>query len=147
MSLFISSQASPITRDSCTLVESSPARHSEGSSQEDCLPFILDDDSSGHDVSPSVVMKNASRRSTYGFSVDNKLDESPVCSPSRNMDNPSRYSNAIRRSETTSSRNDSYRYLDGSVKGDQILSNQKLNQIPPEGGKFYLPLIFIFHFD
>ncbi|KAH7672810.1 Non-specific serine/threonine protein kinase protein [Dioscorea alata] len=137
------SQASPITRDNCTLVESSPARHSEGSSQEDCLPFILDDDSSGHDVSPSVVMKNASRRSTYGFSVDNKLDESPVCSPSRNTDNPSRYSNAIHISETTSSRNDSYRYLDGSVKGDQILSNQKLNQIPPEDPSIVDSLEFV----
>ncbi|KAJ0984039.1 hypothetical protein J5N97_002395 [Dioscorea zingiberensis] len=123
------SQASSITRDCSAMVESSPARHSEASSQEDCLPFLLDDESSGHDVSPSVVMQKTPTRSTYGFSVENKLDKSPACSPSRNMDNPSRYNNTVQRLETTSSRNDSYRHLDGSIKGTRMLANQ-LPEVP-----------------
>ncbi|CAI0427339.1 unnamed protein product [Linum tenue] len=45
-----------------------------GSSQEDCLPFFLDDDSSGPDRSPSFSTRKPSIKTTYGFSLDARND-------------------------------------------------------------------------
>lgn len=49
-------------------------RDTEESSQDDCLPFFLDDDSSGPEGSPSFLRRRTSMKSTYGFSVDAKVD-------------------------------------------------------------------------
>ena len=71
-------------------------RPSWKSSQEDCLPFLLDDEPTEQDGSSSVVESRGSIRSTYGFSVDNKVDKSSVSSPSRNVGAVSRFSNSQR---------------------------------------------------
>ncbi|CAL1378976.1 unnamed protein product [Linum trigynum] len=45
-----------------------------GSPQEDCLPFFLDDDSSGPDRNPSFSTRKPSIKTTYGFSLDARND-------------------------------------------------------------------------
>ncbi|KAL6342548.1 hypothetical protein AAG906_012400 [Vitis piasezkii] len=50
--------------DGFPLFECNLVRKTEASSQEDCMSFPLDDDSSGR----------SSMKSTYGFSLDNKVD-------------------------------------------------------------------------
>lgn len=56
------------TMDDSSLSGSSPARGSENS-QEDFLPFLLDDDSSGTEWSPSFS-KRSPVKNTHGFSVN-----------------------------------------------------------------------------
>ncbi|EXB36713.1 Serine/threonine-protein kinase ATG1 [Morus notabilis] len=51
----------------------SPARKTDDNSQEDILPFFLDDESSGPEGSPSYL-RRSSMKSTYGFSLDAKVD-------------------------------------------------------------------------
>ncbi|KAG6434352.1 hypothetical protein SASPL_105982 [Salvia splendens] len=50
-----------------------PGRNAEENSQEDCLPFSLDDDSSVPVGSPSP--KRSTMRSMYGFSLDSKFEQ------------------------------------------------------------------------
>ena len=87
--------------------ECNPARKRDESSQEDCLPFFLDDDSSGPEGSPGL--RRSSVKSTYGFSLDTKVDRhegSPTTS--RNIDRTLRYSTA-RQKESVSLRSDSHK--------------------------------------
>lgn len=72
--------------------DSSAMRNMEESSQEDCMPFILDDDSSGPEGSPSFSRRRPSMKSTYGFSLDTKADRREA-SPSTSF----RYGNATRK--------------------------------------------------
>ncbi|XP_062095465.1 serine/threonine-protein kinase ATG1c [Humulus lupulus] len=53
------------------LSDSNPVRKTDENSQEDCLPFFLDDDSSGPEGSPSYL-RRPSMKSTIGFSLDTK---------------------------------------------------------------------------
>ncbi|MCL7044993.1 hypothetical protein MKW94_015266, partial [Papaver nudicaule] len=48
-----SSRTPPRTKVVNTAAECRPGRPAEASSQDDCLPFALDDDTSGPDASPS----------------------------------------------------------------------------------------------
>lgn len=59
------------------------------SSPDDCLPFILDDDSSGPDGSPSFLRRRTSAKSTYGFSLDSKREA--ASSTTRPVDHSSRH--------------------------------------------------------
>jgi len=112
----MSSRTSLDMRDAFPSVESSPARPSGESSQEDCLPFLLDDESSGQDGSSSALKSRGSIRSTYGFSVDNKVDKSPVSSPSRNVGGVSRFSSSPKKLESASYGRDSHRLCSRNVK-------------------------------
>ncbi|CAL0324790.1 unnamed protein product [Lupinus luteus] len=58
--------------------ESDPLRRTEENYQEDCLPFFLDDDSSGAEGSPSFSRKKSSVKSTYGFDLNTMLDKVEV---------------------------------------------------------------------
>ncbi|KAK1312050.1 CBL-interacting serine/threonine-protein kinase 11 [Acorus calamus] len=82
------SRASSMTGDCFPMAENIQASPQEDTFQEDCLPFLLDDESSGQDGSLSV--QKTSMRSTYGFCLDNKVDNRPSCSD--NMSIASRYS-------------------------------------------------------
>ena len=53
---------------------SSPSRNMEESSQEDCLPFLLDDDSSGPEGSPSHLKRTSSMKSSSGFNIDARVE-------------------------------------------------------------------------
>ena len=68
-----------------------PARKRDESSQEDCLPFFLDDDSGGPEGSPAL--RRSLVKSTYGFFLDTNVDRhegSPTTS--RHIDRTQRYS-------------------------------------------------------
>ncbi|XP_021759215.1 serine/threonine-protein kinase ATG1c-like isoform X2 [Chenopodium quinoa] len=66
-------------------------KNSVESSPDDCLPFLLDDDCSGPDGSPSFPGRRSSIKSTCGFSVDSRKEA--VSSSIRHVDHSSRQSN------------------------------------------------------
>ncbi|KAF8396839.1 hypothetical protein HHK36_018474 [Tetracentron sinense] len=104
-------------RNEFPLAESNPVRHTEESSQEDCPPFILGDDSNGPERSPSFPTRRSSMKSTYGFSLDAKVDKRTTASnTSNNMDVASRYVSAIHKLENTGFRFDCHRPSDGNFK-------------------------------
>ncbi|PON59921.1 Serine/threonine protein kinase [Parasponia andersonii] len=67
------------------LSDSNPVRKIDENSQEDCLPFFLDDDSSGPEGSPSHL-RRSSMKSTYGFSLDSKADRHEASSLGTKVD-------------------------------------------------------------
>ncbi|KFK36682.1 hypothetical protein AALP_AA4G155800 [Arabis alpina] len=71
---FSRSRLGPRTTDGFLSSESSPSRNMEESSQEDSLPFFLDDDSSGPDGSPSYLKRTSSMQSSSGFNVDTRVE-------------------------------------------------------------------------
>ncbi|KAL1195882.1 Serine/threonine-protein kinase ATG1b [Cardamine amara subsp. amara] len=81
--------------------ESSPSRNMEEISQEDCLPFFLDDDSSGPEGSPSYFKHTSPMKSSYGFSVETRGERREAASsPLKNMELTSRYSRVSHRAAT-----------------------------------------------
>ncbi|CAL9246465.1 unnamed protein product [Arabidopsis halleri] len=90
---------------------SSPSRNMEEISQEDCLPFFLDDDSSGPEGSPSSLKHTFSMKSSYGFSVERREAAS---SPLKNMELTSGYSRVTHRAETNNFKFESHRLSDRS---------------------------------
>ncbi|KAK7286775.1 hypothetical protein RJT34_22006 [Clitoria ternatea] len=89
---------------------SDPLRRTEENYQEDCLPFILDDDSSGAEGSPSFSRKKSSMISTYGFDLNTKLDKVESALPvSNNKNCTSSYGSITQRSESTIKRLDNHK--------------------------------------
>ncbi|KAJ6871792.1 hypothetical protein NC652_037218 [Populus alba x Populus x berolinensis] len=75
--------------------ESNLGRNADDNSQEDCLPFLLDDDSSGLECSPFVSKRMSPMKSTYGFSVDSGVGGRDATSNVLNdVDFTSRYDSA-----------------------------------------------------
>ncbi|XP_050114697.1 serine/threonine-protein kinase ATG1c-like isoform X2 [Malus sylvestris] len=111
------SQQSPYSRsrrasrmaDGLPTSEHNAMMNMEESSQEDCLPFLLDDDSSGPEGSPSFSRRRSSMKSTYGFSLDTKGDRREA-SPTTLY----RYGSATRK-ENSSLRLDGHRPLDRNL--------------------------------
>ncbi|KAG2380891.1 Serine/threonine-protein kinase [Vigna angularis] len=86
---------------------SDPLRRTEENYQEDCLPFILDDDSGGPEGSPSFSRKKSSIKSTYGFDLNSKLDKAESTSPiSNNFNSNSGFRTMTQRSQNTNRRLD-----------------------------------------
>ncbi|XP_023637880.1 serine/threonine-protein kinase ATG1b isoform X5 [Capsella rubella] len=90
---------------------SSPSRNMEEISQEDCLPFFLDDDSSGPEGSPSSFKHTSPIKSSYGFSIERREAAS---SPLKNMELTSRYSRVSHRAETNNFKFEGHRLSDRS---------------------------------
>ena len=112
-----SSRRSSRIIDGFPLSECNPVRNTEESSQEDCMPFPLDDDSSGPEGSPSFLRRRSSMKSTYGFSLDKKVDRrETIFNTPNNMDLASKYSSASHKPEITGFRIDSLRPSDENVK-------------------------------
>ncbi|XP_058000090.1 serine/threonine-protein kinase ATG1c isoform X2 [Hevea brasiliensis] len=89
--------------DSVPLSESNSARNTEDISQEDYLPFLLDDDSSGPEGSPSFSKRRPSMKSTHGFSLGTQVDGREAKSNAlNNIDFTARHSSARHNLETTS---------------------------------------------
>ncbi|KAG7536328.1 Protein kinase-like domain superfamily [Arabidopsis suecica] len=65
---------------------SSPSRNMEESSQDDCLPFLLDDDSSGPEGSPSHLKRTSSMRSSSGFNIDARVERKETGSSPLQLD-------------------------------------------------------------
>ncbi|KAK9986422.1 hypothetical protein SO802_031373 [Lithocarpus litseifolius] len=96
--------------DEFRLPECNPVRNMEESSQDDCLPFFLDDDSSGAEGSPSFLNGRPSMKSTYGFSLDTKVDKREAASTtSNNIILTSRHGSSTDKLESTSPKLDSHR--------------------------------------
>ncbi|KAG6643284.1 hypothetical protein CIPAW_09G199700 [Carya illinoinensis] len=89
-----------------------PVRNMEENFQEYCLPFLLDDDSSGPEGSPSLRRRRRSSvKSTYGFSLDTKVGRREAVSANSNNDVnlTSGFGSVTDNMESTSSRLDSRR--------------------------------------
>lgn len=129
--LSTSSRTSSDTRDGFPLAEYSPKRLSGQSSHEDCMPFPLDDESSGQDGSPSLTVdKNNSISSSYRFSVRNKADNrTPECSPSKSMGLLSRY-RSHKKVENTGYIHD---FLGRNTKETKITEERGANRITAKG--------------
>ncbi|KAL2320032.1 hypothetical protein Fmac_029001 [Flemingia macrophylla] len=95
----------------CSTV-SDPSKRTEENYQEDCLPFILDDDSSGPEGSPSFSRKTSPIKSTYGFDLDAKLDKADSASPiSHNVNCTSGFGSFTQRSENNTKRLNKHKNL------------------------------------
>ncbi|XP_022935209.1 serine/threonine-protein kinase ATG1c-like [Cucurbita moschata] len=94
--------------------ESDPASNMEENSQDDYLPFSLDDDSSGPEGSPSFV-RRSSMKSTYGFSPDKKVDRGT-------RDTTSRYGSIPDKMESTTLILDTRVQLERDVHSDRSLN-------------------------
>jgi len=76
-------------RDGFPINNISPTRPSSQSSQEDCMPFPLDDESSGQDEGP--IPDSKSPMKSYGFPTGKRLDKTSGQSPSKHTSLFSRY--------------------------------------------------------
>ncbi|AQK43303.1 Serine/threonine-protein kinase ATG1c [Zea mays] len=76
-------------RDGFPINNISPTRPSSQSSQEDCMPFPLDDESSGQDEGP--IPDSKSPMKSYGFPTGKRLDKTSCQSPSKHTSLFSRY--------------------------------------------------------
>ncbi|KFK34640.1 hypothetical protein AALP_AA5G172200 [Arabis alpina] len=109
--------------------ESRPSRNMEEISREDSLPFFLDDDSSGHEGSPSYFKRTSPMKSSYGFSVDTRGERKEAASsPLKNMELNSRYSRVSHRTETNNFKFESHRdrnqFKPSSLPDSRSLSTQ-----------------------
>ncbi|KAJ6871745.1 hypothetical protein NC652_037182 [Populus alba x Populus x berolinensis] len=96
--------------------ESNLGRNADDNSQEDCLPFLLDDDSSGLECSPFVSKRMSPMKSTYGFSVDSGVGGRDATSNVLNdVDFTSRYDSARQNLENASFRPGINKALDESL--------------------------------
>ncbi|KAH6798410.1 Protein kinase superfamily protein [Perilla frutescens var. frutescens] len=83
------------------------------SSQEDCLPFSLDDDSSVPVGSPSP--KRSTMRSMYGFSLDSKSEQRDYLNLA-NRTGSSKYNSSPRKTKITGSNLGSRQLSEGNLK-------------------------------
>ncbi|XP_023527967.1 serine/threonine-protein kinase ATG1c-like [Cucurbita pepo subsp. pepo] len=104
--------------------ESDPASNMEENSQDDYLPFSLDDDSSGPEGSPSFV-RRSSMKSTYGFSPDKKVDRGT-------RDTTSRYGSIPDKMESTTLILDTRVQLERDVHSNRSLNgaSRSANTLP-----------------
>ncbi|ESR42438.1 hypothetical protein CICLE_v10011177mg [Citrus x clementina] len=107
--------------DDFPFYESKSVRDVVESSQDDCLPFFLDDDSSGPEGSPSFSKRRSSMKSTYGFSVDAKHGREATSSALNNLD--LRYGNKL---DNTNLRHDSYKLSDENLNERPKCLDQRL---------------------
>ncbi|KAJ6851143.1 serine/threonine-protein kinase ATG1c-like isoform X1 [Iris pallida] len=115
------SQTLSDTRDDFPSVECTSTKPTGESPQEECLPFPLDDESGGQDLTPTLPKNKGSIRSTYGFSVNKRVDKSPVSSPSKNAGVISRYGSP-NKLDNTSYGQESHRSLGVNVKDTAVTS-------------------------
>ncbi|XP_027334507.1 serine/threonine-protein kinase ATG1c isoform X2 [Abrus precatorius] len=109
---------------------SDPLRRTEENYQEDCLPFILDDDSSGPEGSPSFSRKKSLMKSTYGFDLNTKLDKAESASPiSNNKNCTSKYGSIAQRSENPTQRLDNHK-ISGRNLTDPLESPEQIFASP-----------------
>lgn len=89
-------------------------RYTEESSQEDCLPFSLDDDSSVPDGSPSSP-RRSTMRSMYGFSPDSKSERRDFLNLA-NRTGSSKYNSTPHKTKITGSSLGSHQHSEGILK-------------------------------
>ncbi|KAK6943600.1 Protein kinase domain [Dillenia turbinata] len=121
------SRRSSATIESSPMLDCNPLGNAEEFSQEDCLPFSLEDDSSGPEGSPSYLGRRSTMKSTYGFSLGTKADvREDISTASNNIGLASRGTSIARPVENTGFRFDNGRTYDGSIKESTKLVDQRL---------------------
>lgn len=118
-----SSRTASRTRDCFPLVEQNLARQTEEDSQEDCLPFFLDDDSNVLDRSPSLSSKRGSNIPNYRSSFDVDVDKGS-CSSLNSMDITSR-NTSVQKMEKTVSRHEDHHTSVGFLKDFMKATDEK----------------------
>lgn len=119
----------------------SDLRRTEENYQEDCLPFMLDDDSSGPEGSPSFSRKKSSMKSTYGFDLNAKLDKAESSSPiSNNINHTSGFGSVTQRSENTTKRLDNHKISRNLT--NPLESPEQLFTSPYPKGNMILKFLF-----
>lgn len=115
---------------------SSPSRNMEESSQEDCLPFLLDDDSSGPEGSPSHLKRtSSSMRSSSGFNVDARVEGKEMeSSPLKCTELTSRYSKINQGVENNRFRNETLINSDRRNHGEPTRLTDSRSLIPKGRG-------------
>eukprot|EP00257_Ricinus_communis_P021730 XP_015581270.1 serine/threonine-protein kinase ATG1c isoform X1 [Ricinus communis] len=112
--------------ESFPLCESNSERNMEDISPEDCLPFFLDDDSSGPDGSPSFSRRRSSMKSTYGFSLDTRVDGKEAKSNVlNNTDFAHTYSSTRNNLENTSLKPEISKFPDDNLHEPPKFMNQR----------------------
>lgn len=120
--------------DGVPLSESNSARNTEDISQEDYLPFFLDDDSSGPEGSPSFSKRRPSMKSTYGFSLDTQVDGKEAKSNAlNNMDFTPRHSSTRRNLETPSFKPDINKFSNEHLHEASKYMNQRSMNVQSRG--------------
>ncbi|TYH91208.1 hypothetical protein ES332_A13G101200v1 [Gossypium tomentosum] len=99
--------------------ESRPGSTDE-SFQEDCLPFFLDDDSSGPEGSPSFEKKRSSMKSGYGFSPNAKDTREQTSNPLNKVNFTSKYSGTRHKLDDSS-----FRHESSKVSGETLYEPHK----------------------
>lgn len=126
--------------------ESDDLRKTEENHQEDCLPFFLDDDSSGAEGSPSFSRKKSSMKSTYGFDLNTKLDKVESAShTSNNVNYTSKYGSVAQRPENTTKRLDNHKISRRNLT-DPLESPEQRFASPHSKGINYQNEFSFFHF-
>lgn len=129
-----SSRTASRTRDCFPLVEQNLARQTEEDSQEDCLPFFLDDDSNVLDRSPSLSSKRGSNIPNYRSSFDVDVDKGS-CSSLNSMDITSR-NTSVQKMEKTVSRHEDHHTSVGFLKDFMKATDEKPLKLSSKGFKF-----------
>lgn len=140
-SLICRNRRSPKTIGGFPFSERNAARNAEEGSQEDKLPFSLDDDYNGPGRSPSFARKPP-MKSTVGFSLGNRKE---VSTASNDMDLSSKFSSIAQKPETTSLRLESHRPSEGNLKESFKSADQMPMDTHPRGNFF--PELFTFFFS
>lgn len=113
--------------DSLSLSDREHERSTEESSQEDCFPFFLDDDSSGLSGSPSSLRKSA-MKATYGFSVDATNDRKKTAfGATTKTDVASRYRSAAYNQENSRQRHENHGPLGNVDEPHKLLDRRSVN--------------------
>lgn len=134
--------------DEFTSSECDPVRNMEESSHEDCLPFFLDDDSSGPEGSPSFSRRRSSMKSSFGFSLDTKGDRrEAVSSTSNNMNISFGYGSVTDNLESTHPKVDSHRPSDRNLSDPLKSMDQRSPNTRSRGTKNPNMFVFSSHFS
>ena len=124
--------------------ESNLGKNADDSSQEDCLPFLLDDDSSGQEGSPFVSKRMSPMKSTYGFSVNSRDGGRDATSNVLNDVNfTSRYVSAKQNFDNASFRPGINKGLNESLNEPPKSINQRSANLRSRGSMNFICFVFI----
>ncbi|ONL96437.1 Serine/threonine-protein kinase ATG1c [Zea mays] len=128
-------------RDGFPINNISPTRPSSQSSQEDCMPFPLDDESSGQDEGP--IPDSKSPMKSYGFPTGKRLDKTSGQSPSKHTSLFSRY--VLGNNHAPSSQH--HGHTDKMTKESKIHEVQGPKGVYPEGMEVISSAIPHFYYE
>lgn len=137
------SRRSSRSTDDFPLFENNPTRDAAESSQDDCLPFFLDDDSSGPEGSPSFLKRRSSMKSAYGFSIDARHGREATSNGLNYVD--LRYGSSVgNKLENTSFRRENYKLPNENLSEPPKCVDQRVANTQSRGIKNPIVVHFTF---